>query len=272
MKKVLALILAIVSVFSILAFAGCGKSDADKNDDPSKKDEQPAFSDMADIKEKGTLVVGITEYPPMNYKENNEWTGFDTELTYAFAEKLGVEVEFVVLADWGAKFNELKAGSIDCVWNGMTISDEALNNSSVSDSYAQNSQVVVLPADKAAKVKSVEDLKEFTFAVEEGSAGQDVAEANGLKALPAQDMAKALVEVTSGASDGCIIDKTMAQATVGKGSYKNLAVSLSLSTEEFGVSFREGSDLTAEFNAFLKEYRDNGDLAKLAEKYSVEIK
>lgn len=258
MKKVLSIILAVVTVLSVLALAGCG---APK-------------TDMEAIKKEGVIKVGITEYPPMNYKDaKGNWTGFDTELTQAFAKRLGVEVEFIVLADWGAKFTELKAGSIDCVWNGMTITDEAKKNSSVSDSYAQNSQVVVLPADKAAAVKTVEDLKAYTFAVEEGSAGQDVADENGLKSTATQDMAKALVEVKAGACDGCIIDKTMAEATVGAGtSYGNLAVSLSLSTEKFGVSFRQDSDLTAEFNTFLKEYRESGELAKLAEKYSVEIK
>lgn len=279
MKKVLALILAIVSVFSILALAGCGDHGAEadaNNQGTTVKPEITAADksgDIADIQKKGKIVVGITEYPPMNYKdEKGNWTGFDTELTQAFAKKLGVNVEFVVLADWGKKFIELNSGSIDCVWNGMTITDEAKKNSSVSDSYAQNSQVVVLPADKAAAVKSVEDLKAYTFAVEEGSAGQDVAESNGLKTVASQDMAAALMEANSGACDGCIIDKTMAEATVGTGNYKNLAVSLSLSTEEFGVSFRTGSDLTAEFNKFLAEYRENGELAKLAEKYSVEIK
>ncbi len=269
MKKYLAIILAIVTALSVFAFAGCGKTETPD----TNNDEKPAVSDMGDIKEKGKLVVGITEYPPMNFKDDKgEWTGFDTELTYAFAEKLGVDVEFVVLADWGAKFTELNSGSIDCVWNGMTITDEARKNASVSDVYLKNSQVVVLPADKAAAVKSAEDLKDFTFAVEEGSAGQSIAEETGLKTVAVKDMAMALVETKSGACDGCIIDKTMADATVGEGaSYANLAVAMTLSTEEFGVAFRPESDLTAEFNAFLKDYQESGKFAALAEKYEVAI-
>ena len=275
MKKYLAIILAIVTVLSVLAFAGCGKKDEQPNNDATNpsNDVVEATGELAEIKEKGKLIVGITEYPPMNFKnEKNEWTGFDTELTYAFAEKIGVDVEFVVLTDWGAKFTELKSGSIDCVWNGMTITDEALKNASVSDVYLKNSQVVVLPAAKASAVKTVEDLKDLTFAVEEGSAGQSIANDNKLKTVASKDMAMALLEASSGACDGCIIDKTMAEATVGEGtSYEKLAVSITLSTEEFGVAFRQDSNLTAEFNTFLKDYQASGDFAKLAAKYEINI-
>ncbi len=267
MKKFLALLLALSMVF---CFAACGGNTA-----PEGATEAPdanVASDLAYVKENGKLVVGITDYPPMNYQENGEWVGFDTELTYAFAEKLGVDVEFVVLADWGKKFIELSSKSVDCVWNGMTITDEALKNASVSDVYLQNSQVVVLASDKAATLNTVDALKDLEFAVEEGSAGQTAAADNGLKAVPVKDMAAALLEVKSGSCDGCIIDKTMADATIGEGkSYANLAVAMTLSTEEFGIAFRKGSDITAELNAFLNEYKESGEFAKLAAKYEVNI-
>ncbi|MBR5263013.1 MAG: transporter substrate-binding domain-containing protein, partial [Clostridia bacterium] len=80
MKKFIAIALAVLTAVMVFAFAGCGE----------KTNET---SELAAIKEKGKIVVGITDYKPMNYKENGEWVGFDTELTYAFAEKLGVEVE-----------------------------------------------------------------------------------------------------------------------------------------------------------------------------------
>jgi polar amino acid transport system substrate-binding protein len=249
MKKFIAIALAVLTAVMVFAFAGCGDKKAE------------------------VLKVGITEYPPMNFKdENGEWTGFDTELTLAFAEKIGMDVEFIVLTDWDKKFIELKAGTIDCVWNGMTITEEGRKNADISDVYLKNSQVVVLPADKSSPAKTVEDLKGLTFAVENGSAGQSIAEKNGLKVTAVQDMGKALLEVKSGACDGAIIDQTMAEATVGEGtSYANLAVAMTLSTEEFGVAFRQGSELTAQFNEFLKEYNDNGKFAELAAKYEIQI-
>ena len=254
MKKVLALILAIVSVLSILSFAGCGTPK----------------TDMEKIKKEGKIIVGITDYPPMNYKVDGKWVGFDTELTEAFAKKLGVEVEFVEI-NWDNKFIDLQAGTIDCVWNGMTITDEARKSADISDVYLKNSQVVVLPASKADSVKSIEDLKGMKFAVEKGSAGKSAAEDNGFEFTEVDVMTKALLEVQSGTSDACVIDKTLAEATVGKGSYTDLAISLTLSEEEFGVAFRQGSDLTAEFNAFLKEYKESGEFDKLAAKYDVKV-
>lgn len=269
MKKFLALLLALSMVF---CFAACGGNGNDEPETGTQAPDANVTSDLAYVKENGKLIVGITDYPPMNYQENGKWVGFDTELTYAFAEKLGVDVEFVVLADWGKKFIELSSKSVDCVWNGMTITDEALKNASVSDVYLQNSQVVVLAADKAATLNTVDAIKDLEFAVEEGSAGQTAAEDNGLKAIAVKDMAAALLEVKSGSCDGCIIDKTMADATIGEGkSYANLAVAMTLSTEEFGIAFRKGSDITAELNAFLKEYKASGEFAKLAAKYEVNI-
>ncbi len=260
-KKSIAIIMAVLAVVLCVTLAACGGNGGSQT-----------ASELAKIKEAGKIVVGITDYKPMNYQEDGEWVGFDTELTYAFAEKLGVEVEFVVLADWGKKFLDLQAGTIDCVWNGMTITDEALNNSSVSDVYLKNSQVVVLPADKAAELTKIEDIKDLSFAVEEGSAGQTAGNDNGLKTVAVKDQATALLEAKSGACDGCIIDKTMADATVGAGtSYADLAVAMTLSTEEFGISFRKGSDLTAELNTFLQEYKESGEFNKLAEKYGVTV-
>lgn len=274
MKKFLAIILAAVTVLSLFALAGCNdkKPTDDNNNITTDGNKNAKTSDMQYVKEKGKIVVGITEYKPMNYKEDNKWVGFDTELTEAFAKKLGVEVEFFVLADWGKKFTELQTKQIDCVWNGMTITEEATANSSVSDPYLVNSQVVVLNKDAAAKYTTVESLKDLKFAVELGSAGETAGKDNGLKVTAVSDQAAALMEAKSGASDGCIIDKTMADATVGAGGdYSSLAVAMTLSTEKFGISFRKGSDLTAELNTFIAEYKASGEFDKLAEKYGVSV-
>lgn len=89
-----------------------------------QKEDTTAQSDLAKIQAAGVLKVGITEYEPMNYKDKNgEWTGFDTEFAQALGEKLGVKVQFVEI-NWNNKYNELSSGAVDCLWNGMTITDE----------------------------------------------------------------------------------------------------------------------------------------------------
>ena len=104
-------------------------------------------SDVAAIQEKGTLVVGITDFAPMDYKEDgDEWIGFDADMARIVAEKLGVEAEFVEI-DWDTKIMELDAGNIDVVWNGMTLTDEVKEAMECTNPYCNNAQVIVVPAE-----------------------------------------------------------------------------------------------------------------------------
>ncbi len=101
--------------------------------------------DVAYIQGKGKLIVGITDFAPMDYKDDNdEWIGFDADMAKLVAEKLGVEVEFVEI-DWDNKILELNSKSIDVVWNGMTLTNEVMNAMDCSNAYCNNAQVVVLP-------------------------------------------------------------------------------------------------------------------------------
>ena len=276
MKRKLALFLAIVAIFtSVLAFAGCGKKDV-SNGDGADKSEKTTKSDMAYIKEKGTLVIGMTEYEPMNYKDKStgEWTGFDTEFAQAVAAKLGVKAEFIVLSDWEQKFTELDSKSIDCIWNGMTITDEALKNASVTDAYVKNAQVVVAKKDIAAKYKSLDEMKDLAFAVEGGSAGNKAVEEAGIKNIIKLDtQSNTLTEVKTGASDACVIDITMANKMIGEGtSYSDLVQVCSLKKEEeYGIAFRKGSDMTAEVNKIMAEMKQDGTLDNLAKKYDLTL-
>ncbi|MBQ8236651.1 MAG: transporter substrate-binding domain-containing protein, partial [Oscillospiraceae bacterium] len=216
MKKIIALTLALVTV--LLCMAGCGATNA-------------SDSDLAYVQDKGTLVVGITDYAPMDFKdENGEWTGFDAEFAQLFAEEIGVEVEFFVLSDWGKKFYELETKNIDVIWNGMTINEDVTLNTNCSDPYVVNAQVVVMKADVVGNYTTPESLKDLTIAVESGSAGEDAAEALGATDIVAvQDQGSAVMEVAAGTSDACVIDITMANAMTGEGtSYADLTYSLSL--------------------------------------------
>jgi len=257
MKKIISLALAVLLVVTL--FAGCGSKEA---------------SDLKIIQDKGKLVVGITDYAPMDYKdENGEWTGFDAEFARLFAEELGVDCEFFVIADWGKKFMELDTKQIDAVWNGMTITEEATLNASVSDPYVVNAQVLVMKADAVGNYADAASIAGLAVAVENGSAGQDAAAAAGVEnIILVQDQAAALMEVAAGTSDACVIDITMANAMTGEGtSYADLTSGISLTSEEYGVAFRKDSDLTAKFNAFMDKLTADGTLQALADKYSLTL-
>ena len=257
MKKLLSLILSVVLLLT--CFAGCATTDS---------------SDLKAVQKKGKLVVGITEYAPMDFKDaNGEWTGFDAEFARLFAKELGVQCEFYVIADWSKKFMELDTKQIDAVWNGMTITEEATLNASVSKPYVVNAQIVVMKADKVGSYTDAASLSGLSIAVENGSAGQTAANTiDGAKVVPLQDQAAALMEVAAGTADACVIDITMAYAMTGEGtSYADLAPGISLTSEEYGVAFRKDSDLTAKLNAFMEKLREDGTLQALADKYELTL-
>ena len=295
MKKWIAMLLAALMVFSMAACAAKNEPAADQTNDQTAADTQTsepaedtasgedaapaadqtaADSDMAYIQSKGTLVVGITDFAPMDYQnESGEWIGFDADMAKAFAESLGVSVEFVEI-DWDNKILELGSKSIDCVWNGMTLTDEVTSAMSCSNAYCNNSQVVIVPADKAADYADVEACKALSFAVEAGSAGMAEVEKLGASFTEVKDQATALMEVAAGTSDAAVIDSLMAGAMVGEGtSYDSLTYTVSLNAEEgeqYGVGFRQGSDLAAALNDFFAAAYADGSMQACAETYGIQ--
>ena len=274
-RRLIALALALGLTFTLAACggtAGTANTPGGNSESPAGNSETPAAeSDMAYVKEKGTLIVGMTDFAPMDYKdENGEWIGFDADMAKAFAESLGVEVEFLEI-NWDNKLMELDTKGIDVIWNGMTINDEVKAGASVSEPYCRNGQVVVVPADKAEDYQTVESLSGLNFAVENGSQGAAQLDELGLSYVAKTTKADALMEVASGASDACVIDLLMAGAMIGEGtSYPELTYTVQLNDEEYGVAFRQGSDLTEAFNTFWKEAYDAGTVMETATTYGVQ--
>ena len=234
------------------------------------KEAEAEDSDVAYIMEKGSLIVGITDFAPMDFKDDSgNWIGFDADLAALVAADLGVDVEFVEI-DWDNKILELNNKSIDCVWNGMTLTDEVKNSMETTNAYCNNAQVVVLPADKAEDYKDVESLKDLKFAVEAGSAGEAAAKENGFDYTSLTAQADTLLEVKSGTSDASIIDLLMADAMIGEGtSYPDLTHTVELTAEEYGIGCRKGSDLAEFINEELKALYEDGTLEEIAETYDV---
>lgn len=272
-KRLLALLSA--GALSVSMLAGCGstaKTDDTASGSAAADTSASADSDLEYVKSQGKLVVGITDFAPMDYKEDgsDEWIGFDADMAKAFAESLGVEVEFLEI-NWDNKALELENKGVDAVWNGMTLTDDVKALMATSEPYCLNGQVVVLAADVADQYQTVESLSGLSFAVENGSAGMEQAEAAGLDYVAMDTQAKALMEVASGTSDAAIIDLLMAGAMIGEGtSYPDLTYTVQLNSEEYGVGFRKGSDLAEAFNNFWKEAYDAGTVMETAKTYGVQ--
>ena len=293
MKKTLAVLMASLMALSL---AGCGSSsttettaaateaatEAASEEETSAEETsaeesaeesaaEAADSDLEYVKGKGTLVVGITEFEPMDYKDaDGNWIGFDADMAKAFAENLGVTAEFVEI-DWDNKILELDGKTIDCVWNGMTLTDEVKSAMSTSNAYCNNAQVVIVKADVADQYQDTDSLKDLTFAVEAGSAGEEQVSALGLNYTPVKAQSDALMEVAAGTSDAAVIDSLMAAAMVGEGTgYADLTYTIGLNSEEYGVGFRKDSDLTAALNDFFKTSYEDGSMLSCAETYGVQ--
>lgn len=279
MKKMISAVMAGAMAVSMTACGGAASSapaassasTASSAVSSAAASSEAAGSDMEYVKNKGKLVVGITDFEPMDYKsDSGEWIGFDADLAKAFAQSLGVEADFVEI-DWDNKLLELNGKSIDCVWNGMTLTDEVTSSMECSNAYCNNAQVVVLPVDMAKKYQTVESLSDLSFAVESGSAGEAAAKELGLNYTPVSNQASALMEVAAGTSGAAIIDSLMAGAMVGEGtSYDKLTYTLPLSDEKYGVGFRKGSDLAAALNDFFAASKEDGSMQTLAETYGVQ--
>lgn len=252
-------LIALILVLSIAAciFAGCAKTEDS--------------SDLAYVQEKGTLVIGITDFEPMDYLgENGEWIGFDADMAEAFAANLGVNAEFVEIV-WETKEMELADKGIDCVWNGMTLTNAVKNAMETSKAYCNNAQVVVVKSDVAAQYQDVDSIRELNFVVEGGSAGANELDALGIDYIEAETQADALMEVAAGTSEACVIDLLMAGAMIGEGtSYTDLTYTVALNSEEYGVGFRKGSDLAAKLNEFFAVTYNSGVMLEIAELYGVQ--
>ena len=281
-KRLAASLLALSLCFSLAACSGGSSAPADTTAPESAAPaettpaetapaETAAESDLSYVQTKGTLVVGITNFAPMDYKAegSEEWIGFDADMAKAFAESLGVTAEFQVI-EWDNKVMELDGKTIDVVWNGMTLTDEVLSAMECSNAYCNNAQVVILPAGVADQYPDAASMAELNFAVETGSAGEDMAIENGFAYTPVVDQATAVLEVSSGTCDAAIIDSLMAAAMVGEGtSYADLTYTIQLNSEEYGVGFRKGSDLCAALNEFFVDAYADGTMQEIADTYGV---
>ena len=235
---------------------------------------ETAANDLDYIKEKGKLVIGYTVYEPMNYTDaDGNFTGFDTELATAVCEKLGVEPEFVEI-NWDTKVVELDAKSIDCIWNGMTLTDDIMANTATTKAYAKNAQVVVVK--DGTDYASTADLVGKTVVAEAGSAGEAAIE--GDENLAQADYVSksvqtdCLMEVAAGTADAAVLDLTLANAMIGEGTdYASLKIVDELNAEEYGVAFRKGSDAAAAVDAAFDELKADGTMQALAEKYDLAL-
>ncbi|MDE5741284.1 MAG: transporter substrate-binding domain-containing protein [Oscillospiraceae bacterium] len=260
-KKIISLLMCAAMAMGLCSCGGGSDSD----------------SDWDYISGKGTLVVGITYYEPMNYlDENGELTGFETEFTKAVCEKLGVTPEFQVI-EWSKKEMELQSRTIDAIWNGMTVIEEKRDQLAFSTRYIKNKQVVITKAENADKYTDTASMAGTSIAFEGGSAGETAITSDDTlkdcKLINCEAQKDALMEVKAGTADLGVIDYVMALASVGEGTdYSDIKIieSVELTPEEYAIGIRlEDTETLAKINGAIDELAKDGTLKVLAEKYGL---
>jgi len=260
-KKVLSVILLCIMIGTCLTgLAGCS----------------PANKDWEDIGPKGKLIIGITDFPPMNYKDGGgKWIGFESEFAEAVCAILGVTAEFQIIK-WAAKETELKAKNIDCIWNGMTVTEERAKNMDLSQHYMINRQVIVVKAENADKYKTADAVNGANVVAEADSTGEETAKGDvffaGANYTAVDSQIKALMEIKSGNADIAVVDYLIAANAMGEGTdFADLIIAeKTFADEEYAIAFRKDSPVTTgKVNAAINELIGNGALEAIANKYGL---
>jgi len=223
------------------------------------------------VLKRGKLIVGYTEFPPMGYMENGNVIGFDIDLAKEVSKKLGVEVEFKYI-DWNSKFFELESGRIDCIWNGLTITEDRLKEMEFSKKYLDNNLVILTL--KSSNIETSADLNGKIIGVESTSSGQIALVNNkkiyaSIKKMNEYDTSNsALLALKSGAIDAMIVDEIYARYYVLNKSDEFKIGKEIIGTEEYGIGFTKGNTtLKDKIDEILDELVASGVAQEISQKW-----
>lgn len=253
-------------LFLTILFSSCGR-DAVQNGNESFIPDP--LEDMSYIMQKGTLVVGVTDFAPLDYKDGDSWTGFDAETARAFAGRLGVEIEFTII-DWEQKTKLLENGEIDLIWNGMTRTDDLANNITCSNPYLSNAQVLVMRQEDISRFATAEKCANLLFACEKGSTAEAILIERKYRYNGFESQREALVALKEGKTDVAVVDMIMAASMTGEeAEFSDLAFDFQLNEEVICVGLRKDSNLKEEIDAFFIDTFADGTIYQIADKYGL---
>lgn len=269
-NKKLGVLLAGVIIVSLLA-AGCGNNKEDKKEKPSAKTEN--------IADKDTLTVGFdAEYPPFGYMdEKGEYVGFDLECAQLVCDALGWKLEKKAI-NWDSKDMELNAGTIDCIWNGFSITPDREDAYTWSEAYVDNSQVMLVKAD--AGIEELDDLEGKNIVVQAASAALEALKSDDCKTLTQgfasltenPDYNTAFMNLESGAADAVAIDIGVAAYQMQQREKdKFVIVEEPFLTEQYAIGFKKGNKaLKDKIQTELKKMVESGKFEEVAVKYGID--
>ncbi|HHU51377.1 MAG TPA: amino acid ABC transporter substrate-binding protein [Firmicutes bacterium] len=240
-------------------FSGCGNQ--------QKEDS------WKEVQKKGEFVLGLDDsFPPMGYRdENGEITGFDIDLAKEVCARLQINLKVQPIS-WDAKEQELNTKNIDCIWNGLTITEERKKTILFSEPYMDNRQILVVRAD--SKLNSLSDLAGKRLGLQAGSSAMDAL--NGApefkdhlaEVVEFDDNMTALMDLEMGGLDAVLMDEIVARFYIQQKNKSYLVLDEALASEEYGIGFRKSdSELRDKVQAALEEMAADGSLAEISTKW-----
>ena len=255
-RKLTVFMLILVLSMTAMVLTGCGDSASDDT-------------------EKETIVVGLDDtFAPMGFRDDQgELIGFDIDLANAVGEEMGMTVEFKPI-DWNAKETELKAGTIDCVWNGMSITPERQENMALSNKYLNNKIVIMAKTDADFDVTNPEDLADLKIGTQTDSSALEM-----LKANEAYDSFKdnideyktydiAIMDLKAGRIDVVVVDQVLGEYMNNNLGGEMKECTYSLGDDYYVIGFaKENTALRDKVNDALRTIIDNGKAAEISESW-----
>lgn len=263
-KRFITFGLVILMIFSVVFITGC-------NDEKEQSDDSKGGYDLG---KEGTFTVGLDDtFAPMGFRDDKgELVGFDIDLATAVAKEIGLKIEFKPI-NWDAKDMELKSKNIDCIWNGMSQTPEREKAMSLSKKYLNNKIILMTQKDDVV-VENAADLAKYNIGTQADSSALEMLGKNEKyndfkdKITEYKSYDDAILDMKAGRIDVIAIDQVL-------GEYKNKNMGETMKSLEYNlgddfyvIGFRkDDKELTTAVNKAIKTLIDNGEAAKISEKW-----
>ena len=270
MKKISLAVFAMMMVAMLAVFAGCSSS-SDTNSGTADSGTAQDNS-LQNVLDKGTLVLGLDDsFPPMGFRdENNNIVGFDIDVATEVANRMGVELKLQPI-EWSTKEMELNTGSVDCLWNGLSIDDERKQAMDLSEPYMTNRMVLVVLNDSeytdqaslAGKTIGVQNCSTAEKILEESDFSKTIGNTIGFK-----DNVTAFMELETKGIDAIFMDEVVANYAITSQNKDFKVLEDGLTEEEYAVGFKKGNTaLKNEVQKYIVEMKADGTMTQISEKW-----
>lgn len=270
MKKISLAVFAMMMVAMLAVFAGCSSS-SDTNSGTADSGTVQDNS-LQNVLDKGTLVLGLDDsFPPMGFRdENNNIVGFDIDVATEVANRMGVELKLQPI-EWSTKEMELNTGSVDCLWNGLSIDDERKQAMDLSEPYMTNRMVLVVLND--SEYTDQASLAGKTIGVQNGSTAEKILEESDFSktignTIGFKDNVTAFMELETKGIDAIFMDEVVANYAITSQNKDFKVLEDGLTEEEYAVGFKKGNiALKNEVQKYIDEMKADGTMTQISEKW-----